>query len=87
MSDSLVIDHPEKYVGKTKGIRNHDHDLIHELSKRLDGVWRYDQYIANADGEDAPKVKKLWEEIKTQDMQVVEQLKQLIRQHVKENCF
>ena len=87
MADTVVVNPSEEHIGETKGIRNHDHDLIHELSKRLDGVWRYDQYIANADGEDAPKVKKLWEEIKTQDMQVVEQLKQLIRQHVKENCF
>ncbi len=36
-------------VGKTKAIRDHDHDMIHDLSKRLDAVWRYDQYIENAD--------------------------------------
>ena len=28
-------------VGKTKAIRDHDHDMIHDLSKRLDAVWRY----------------------------------------------
>ncbi len=26
----------EQHIGKTKGILNHDHDLIHELSVRLD---------------------------------------------------
>ena len=36
-------------VGKTQAIRDHDHDMIHDLSKRLDAVWRYDQYIENAD--------------------------------------
>ena len=36
-------------IGKTKAIRDHDHDMIHDLSKRLDAVWRYDQYIENAD--------------------------------------
>ena len=42
---------PEKateHYGETQVIKDHDHDMIHELSKRLDGVWRYDQYIANA---------------------------------------
>ena len=29
-------------VGKTQAIRDHDHDMIHDLSKRLDAVWRYD---------------------------------------------
>lgn len=87
MSKTAEIDRSEAHVGETKGIRNHDHDLVHELSKRLDGVWRYDQYIANAASEDAPKVKQLWEEIKARDMEVVERLKELIRQHVRENCF
>ena len=32
----------EAHIGDTKAIANHDHDLIHEMSKRLDGVWRYD---------------------------------------------
>jgi methionyl-tRNA synthetase len=87
MSKTLEVDRSEAHVGKTKGISNHDHDLVHELSKRLDGVWRYDQYIANADGEDAPQVQKLWQEIKEQDLIVVERLKQLIRDHVRKDCF
>jgi len=32
-------------IGKTRGTENHGHDLIHELSKRLDALLRYDQYI------------------------------------------
>lgn len=77
----------EEHLGETKGIRNHDHDVIHELSRRLDGIWRYDQYIANAAGEDAPQVKELWEEIKAQDMKVVERLKGLIREHIRMDDF
>lgn len=76
-----------QHLGETKGIRNHDHDVIHELSVRLDSVWRYDQYIANADREQAPQVKELWEDLKTQDMKVIERLKDLIREHVRKNDF
>ena len=39
-----------KHIGDTAAIADHDHGLVHELSKRTDGVWRYDQYIANAGG-------------------------------------
>lgn len=73
------------HIGETKAIRNHDHDLIHDLSRRLDAVWRYDQYIANAD--DAPKVQALWKELKEQELSACEKLKSLIREHVEKNCF
>ena len=39
-----------EHIGETAGAKNHDHDLVHDLSRRLDAVWRYDQYIANAEG-------------------------------------
>ena len=47
-----------EHMGETKGAQNHDHDLIQDLSKRLDALWRYDQYIANADGK--PKLQECW---------------------------
>ena len=47
------------HIGETSGCENHDHDLVHELSRRLDGLWRYDQYISNAEGQ-----KELQEEAK-----------------------
>jgi isocitrate lyase len=75
-----------EHYGETKLIKNHDHDLVHELSKRLDGVWRYDQYIANA-AEEAPHVKAFWTELKQQDIKNVERLKELIREHVSKDCF
>ncbi len=77
----------EEHLGETKGIRNHDHDLIHELSVRLDAVWRYDQYIANAAQENSPQVRELWKDIKGQDLQTIERLKELIREHVRKNDF
>lgn len=29
-----------EHIGESKGIANHDHDMAHELSQRLDAVWR-----------------------------------------------
>jgi hypothetical protein len=74
-----------QHIGKTHGCENHDHDVIHELSRRLDGVWRYDQYIANADGQ--ANLQKFWRDVKAQELKNIEQLKKLIADHVQNNCF
>ena len=77
----------EQHLGETKGISNHDHDLIHDLSLRLDSIWRYDQYIANAEQENATAVKELWQDVKAQDLKMIERFKELIREHVKQGDF
>jgi hypothetical protein len=73
------------HIGETPGIRDHDHDLVHELSTRLDALWRYDQFIANA--EDKQHLQEFWRELKRQDRSVVDQLKQLIAEEVRGDCF
>lgn len=73
------------HIGETSGAANHDHDMIHELSKRLDSLWRYDQYIANS--EEQPELQKLWRELKKQDQQNVERLKEIVAEHVRKDCF
>jgi len=85
MGSQQATQEHEAHIGETKAIANHDHDLIHEMSKRLDGVWRYDQYIANAEGN--ADLQNLWKEFKRQDQQNVERLKDLIRQEIKKGCF
>ena len=74
-----------EHIGETRGCADHDHDLVHELSRRLDGVWRYDQYIANADGQ--ADLQKFWRNVKAQEQKNIEQLKKLLVQHVQSNCF
>jgi hypothetical protein len=74
-----------QYIGETQGCENHDHDLIHELSRRLDGVWRYDQYLANADGKAV--LQKFWRDVKAQELENIQQLKKLLAEHVQSNCF
>ena len=72
-------------VGTSQAIRDHDHDMIHDLSKRLDAVWRYDQYIENA--QKFPDLKRFWEESKQMEIQTIERLKELIRDHVRKDNF
>ena len=72
-------------LGKTKAIRDHDHDMIHDLSQRLDAVWRYDQFIENADK--FPDLQEFWRESKASELKTIEQLKELIREHVRSDNF
>lgn len=74
-----------QHIGETQGLANHDHDMVHELSKKLDALWRYDQYIANAKGDKA--LQKFWEKAKEEDMRDVKELKELIAEHVRKDCF
>ncbi len=82
---STQIDTEYQHIGKTQGCENHDHDVSHELSRRLDGVWRYDQYIANGDGR--PDLQKFWRNVKAQELENIQQLKKLLAEHVQNKCF
>jgi hypothetical protein len=82
---STTTEKEYQHIGETRGCEDHDHDLVHELSRRLDGVWRYDQYIANANG--LADLQKFWRNVKTQEQKNIQQLKNLIAQHVQTKCF
>lgn len=75
MSDFCVV---EKFIGETKGASNHVHDLIHDLSTRLDAVWRYDQYMANSENGGNKEEKKLWSDLRKSELKNVERLKSLL---------
>ncbi len=55
------------------------------MSKRLDALWRYDQYIANAEG--TPSLQDLWRDLKRQEIDNVKRMKQIIIEQVRQNCF
>lgn len=74
-----------EHLGETCGMTDHDHDLVQELSTRLDCLWRCDQCIANADGHD--EVMGFWRDIKKQEQKNIERLRTLISSEVKHNCF
>lgn len=64
---------------------NNDHDLIHQLSEKLDSMWRYDEYIKNA--KNCKNCKKLWENLRDRDLEMVEALKEEIKNHIKVGSF
>ena len=68
----------EKHYGETKAVENNVHDLIHDLGSRIDAVWRYDQYIANAKEGGNSEEGKLWAELKDSEINTVNKLKTLL---------
>lgn len=82
---TLAAERQMEHIGETHPMKDHDHDLIHELNKRVDAVWRYDQYIANA--EDKSELQDFWRQVKTQDQTVINTLRELIQKEVQQNCF
>ncbi|QDU74625.1 hypothetical protein Pan97_16370 [Bremerella volcania] len=82
---TLSAEQKLEHIGETCKCADHDHDLIHELSRRLDALWRYDQYIANADWRD--NLRQFWCDVKEQEQQNVERLKQLLVEELHNGCF
>lgn len=82
---ALTAEKKLEHIGKTCGCADHDHDLIHDLSKRLDALWRYDQYIANAEGK--TDLQELWRDLKRQEIDNIKRVKQRISDEIKQNCF
>jgi hypothetical protein len=82
---SLAAEKELEHIGESSGCADHDHDLIHDLSKRLDALWRYDQYIANAEGK--PALQTLWRDLKREEMANIKRVKQMVSEEVRQNCF
>jgi len=82
---ALAAEKELQHIGKSCGCADHDHDLVHELSKRLDGLWRYDQYIANAEGK--AELQNMWRDFKRQEMSNFERVKKLMAEEIRQNCF
>lgn len=74
-----------EHLGETRGAQDHDHDMIHELSRRLDSLWRYDQYICNAN--DFSNIQNFWYKVKDQEQENINELKSLLAEHMKSDCF
>lgn len=82
---TLAAEKEYAHIGETCGCADHDHDLVHELSKKLDALWRYDQYIANAN--DCPNMQALWRDFKSQCRADIQRLKKLIAEEIQKGCF
>jgi hypothetical protein len=82
---TLAAEKELEHIGESCGCADHDHDLIHDLSKRLDALWRYDQYIANAEGK--PELQKLWRDLKKQETDNIKRVKQIVAEEIRQKCF
>jgi site-specific DNA-adenine methylase len=82
---TTTLERSTEHIGETAGLANCEHDLVHELSKRLDCLWRCDQYIANA--EDNKKLVDFWKKVKRQEQQTIDELRMLIREEVAQDRF
>ncbi|MFG0284162.1 MAG: hypothetical protein ACF8R7_07035 [Phycisphaerales bacterium JB039] len=74
-----------EHVGETAGMQDHDRDLINDLARRLDCLWRCDQYIANAEGHE--ELTGFWQSIKRQEQENVDRVRRLIRKEIEQDCF
>jgi hypothetical protein len=82
---SLAAEKELTHIGETSGLADHDHDLVHDLSRRLDALWRYDQYIANAEWRG--EIAQFWRDAKAQEQQAIQRLRALIAEEVRNGCF
>lgn len=60
-------------------------NLVHDLARRLDRCWVYEQYITNALNH--ADVAEFWRKVQRQEQDNIRQLNQLIQQHVQSRSF
>lgn len=65
-------------------MKNGNHDLVHQLSEKLDSYWRYDEYKKNTD---CSTCQALWDKLKDEDGKHIEGLRGEIILHAKEERF
>lgn len=77
----------EERLGVSRGMSNHSHDLVQELSIRLDQQWRYEQYIQNADEAGMPDAVQMFERFKQDNQTAIDQLRDHITRMAKDGTF
>ena len=63
-------------------LQDHRHDIVHDLSRRLGSLGRYDRYLANAAAQ--PDLRAFWLKIKDQETEILAELNGLIERHVRQ---
>jgi len=66
-------------------LKDHNHDLVQQISESSDGVWRMEEYLKNSEG--CERCQAMWIKIKDDFNSHVEMLRSEIEQHVKEGKF
>lgn len=66
-------------------MKNHNHDLVQQLSEDLDSLWRYRNYLKNAKG--CGRCTVIWKRCMALDEEKVRLLRGEIEAHVRERRF
>ena len=66
-------------------LKNHNHDLIHQLSETSDSLWRLDEYIKNSNS--CSYCEALWSKIKQDHENHVALITEEIKRHISEGRF
>lgn len=66
-------------------LKDHNHDLVKQLSEDSSSLYRYDEYAKNAEG--CEHCQALWRKLKEMDEERVKMLTEEINRHAKENRF
>lgn len=66
-------------------MKNHNHDLIQQLSENADSLWRYDDYLKNAQG--CAHCTAIWKRLKKMDQEAEKLLLKEVERHIKEKRF
>lgn len=73
---TLVAERQMEHIGETSPVADCVHDLIQVFNTRINSVWRYDQYIANAD--ENPELQNFWRTMKKQDQEACDRMRKLL---------
>jgi hypothetical protein len=76
----LAAERQMEHIGETCPVADCVHDLVQVFNTRINSVWRYDQYIANADGK--PQLQDFWRQQKRQDQQSCDQMRRFLGQEL-----
>lgn len=66
--------------------KDHNHDLVHAITKKNDAVWRYQKYYLKT-SQGCEHCTSLWNKLIEDDNKHIEMLKEEIERHVKEGRF
>lgn len=59
---------------------NHTYNIIKALSKKAQGLWRYDQYLK--DSENCEECQRLWKKLKGEDSAQLNEIKNVLKKHI-----
>ena len=77
-NQQLDPDSQYEHIGESQGCADHDQFLVHEISRQVDALSRYDEFIADAQGR--PELQTCWRDFKAQEIDSVARLQALMRE-------